>query len=397
MTANPISLGSDALVFEAMLLMAERGIHHIPVVDDGKVAGIIAAADIMRLMQSDPLYLSGQLARQSTPEELAETYRSAKSVAIRFLERGASSEEVQRLLTVATDALTRRLLTLAEEKLGPAPVPFAFAVLGSQGRREMGTASDQDNALVISDEYQPEEHGEYFRRLGELVCQGLATAGQPLCPGDMMASNPQWRMTVSQWRATFHHWITAPEPEALLHAQTFFDMRAVGGGEEMVDEIHAYATAAAKQAPRLHAHLAALAVRREPPLGVFRGLILGRRGERAHTLDIKKGGLAAVVQIARLHAILSGSHELSTRSRLAAAAGESLSRSAAADLTDAFDFLSSVSLLHQAKQAAAGDAPDYRVDPGALKKMEREHLRDAFQIIKKAQSGLSVRFPVRSV
>src|SRR5699024_12089570 len=116
-TANPISLGSDALVFEAMLLMPERGIHHIPVVDDGKVAGIIAAADIMRLMQSDPLYLSGQLARQNTPEELAETYRSAKAVAIRFLERGASSEEVQRLLTVATDALTRRLLTLAEEKL----------------------------------------------------------------------------------------------------------------------------------------------------------------------------------------------------------------------------------------------------------------------------------------
>ena len=397
MTANPISLGSDALVFEAMLLMAERGIHHIPVVDDGKVAGIIAAADIMRLMQSDPLYLSGQLARQSTPEELAETYRSAKSVAIRFLERGASSEEAQRLLTVATDALTRRLLTLAEEELGPAPVPFAFAVLGSQGRREMGTASDQDNALVISDEYQPEEHCEYFRRLGEMVCQGLATAGQPLCPGDMMASNPQWRMTVSQWRATFHHWITAPEPEALLHAQTFFDMRAVGGGEEMVDEIHAYATAAANQAPRLHAHLAALAVRREPPLGVFRGLILGRRGEHAHTLDIKKGGLAAVVQIARLHAILSGSHELSTRSRLAAAAGESLSRSAAADLTDAFDFLSSISLHHQVKQDAAGEVPDYRVDPGELKKMEREHLRDAFQIIKKAQSGLSVRFPVRSV
>src|SRR5699024_4872459 len=200
MTANPISLGSDALVFEAMLLMAERGIHHIPLVDDGKVAGIIAAADIMRLMQSDPLCLSGQLPRQSTPEELAETYRSAKSVAIRFLERGASSEEAQRLLTVATDALTRRLLTLAEEELGPAPVPFAFAVLGSQGRREMGTASDQDNALVISDEYQPEEHCEYFRRLGEMVCQGRATAGQPRCPGDMMASNPQWRMTVRQLR-----------------------------------------------------------------------------------------------------------------------------------------------------------------------------------------------------
>lgn len=397
MTRQPIALGSGALVFEAMLIMAERGIHHIPVVDDGQVTGIIAAADIMRLMQSDPLYLSGQLARQHNPEELAETYSSAKSIAARFIERGASSEETQRLLTVATDALTRRLLEIAAEKLGPAPVPFAFAVLGSQARREMGIASDQDNALILSDDFRPDEHGEYFRQLAELLCEGLATAGQPLCPGEMLAANPRWRMTASQWRASLHHWITAPEPDALLYAQTFFDMRAVGGEERLVGDLHAYATAAARQLPRLHAHLAALAVRREPPLGIFRGLLLGRRGEHAHTLDIKKGGLATVVQIARLHAILAGSQELSTRERLAAAAGETLSRSAAANLTDAFDFLASLSLQHQARQNAAGRQPDYRIDPAGLKKMEREHLRDAFQIIKKAQSGLAVRFPVRSV
>ena len=68
--------------------------------------------------------------------------------------------------------------------------------------------------------YNDREHGQYFAALSEFVCQGLDRAGQVLCPGDMMASNPEWRKTADQWISTFHSWITAPEPDALLHAQS---------------------------------------------------------------------------------------------------------------------------------------------------------------------------------
>lgn len=392
-----ITRNSDTVVIEAMVLMAERDIHHLPVVDEGKVTGIVTAADIMRLLKHDPIYVTGELSTAETPEDMAPVYAAAQEMAVQYVERGVAAQEVQALLTVAADALARRLLTLAEEKLGPPPVPYAFVVLGSQGRREMGFASDQDNALVLADDYDEAQHGEYFAKLAEFVCDGLATAGQPLCPGNMMATNPKWRMRVSEWQKSFHYWITAPEPDALLWAMTFFDMRGIYGEVELAESVHAQAVESAYGATRLHAHLAALAARWEPPLGIFRGLAVDRKGKYANTLNVKKGGVAACVQIARLVSIEANKVVLPTRTRLAQSAGVSFPRRNAMDLRDAFDFLNAVSLRNQAKQFRNGEELSYQIKPSRLGKMERENLRDAFQILKTIQNGMTVRYPIRNI
>ena len=398
MTPNPRAVTSDSLAFEAMLIMADMRIHHLPVVDEGAVTGIIASADIMRLLRHDPIYLTADLSRRTTPEDMREVYESAADVAVRFIERGASAEEVTGLLTVAADSLARRLITLAEEQLGPPPVPYAFVVLGSQGRRGMGLASDQDNALILDDSYDSHLHGDYFKKLADYVCTGLDSAGQVLCPGDMMAMNSDWRMTVTQWTNTFHTWITAPEPEALLHAQTFFDMRAIHGALELADDVHTTAVNMATHSGRLHVHLATLAARREPPLGFFRGFVVDRSGDYANTLDVKKGGTAAIVQMARLYALSAGIDAVGTRPRLqAAASAGAVSERGAEDLIDAFDFLTTISLRQHAEQLRRGQKPNYHIDPKELGKLDREHLRDAFQIIKGMQSALSTQYPVRSM
>ena len=398
MTPNPRTVTSETLAFEAMIIMAEMRIHHIPIVDEGELTGIVTTADVMRLLRHDPIYLTADLSRRNSPEELRNAYSQASEVAVRFIERGASSEETSGIMTIAADALARRLLKLGEDRLGPPPVPYTFVVLGSQGRREMGLASDQDNAMVLSDDYVEAEHGEYFAELSSYVCNGLDTAGQVLCPGDMMASNPQWRMTVSQWIDTFHVWVTAPEPDALLHAQTFFDFRGIWGDIGLGDTVHNNAVGMARGARRMHAHMAALAARREPPLGFFRGLVVDRSGEYANTLNVKKGGTAGIVQMARLFALSSGVTALGTRRRLldAAAAG-GVSAKGAQDLVDAFDYLSSITLRHQSLQLRENVTPDYQIDPNRLGKMDREHLRDSFQIIKDMQNALASKYPVRNI
>lgn len=404
MARNLATVSSEQMVFEALLLLTELHIHHLPVVDGGKITGIVTAPDIMRLLQANPLYLTSDLSRRDTPEAMAEVYDEAQQMAVRFIERGASPSEVTGLLTVVADAMARKLLQLAEATLGAPPVPYAFVVLGSQGRREMGLASDQDNALILSDAYSPQEHGQYFAQLSEFVCKGLATAGQELCPGDMMASNPQWRMTVSEWRNAFHGWITAPEGDALLYAQTFFDMRPIHGDKAMAEAVHAQAMESAMGAPRLHAHLAALAARREPPLGFFRGLVVDRSGAYKNTLNVKKGGTAALVQMARLFAIVSGSDVLGSQGRIHTASTwqakdgkTAVSARSAADLSAALEFLTTVTLRHQAEQVREGKDPDYHINPEQLSKLDREHLRDAFHVIKSMQNALSLKYPVRSI
>jgi len=369
MTETPETISPDLLVFEAMLLMAERGYHHLPVHDGTRVVGMIVIGDLLRSLHTDPVYATATLARKSDISEIAEIAQNARRIVGRFIDRGDSGEEVSKLLTAVADAVTRRLVALAEEKLGPPPVSYAIAVLGSHGRGEMGLASDQDNALVLADDYDADVHADYFAALSDEICTNLDRVGYPLCTGDMMASNPAWRMTKSQWLRTFHGWITVPEAEALLHAQTFFDMRGVAGDVQLVEELRAAYLPLAQGSQRLHAHLAKLAAWREPPLGFFRGLVLEKGGEHAETLDIKKGGTAAVVQIARLFAVAAGLPQQSTRERLAASAGAgSVSRQGAQDLADAFEFLCTVQLHHQQAQFNAGTQPNNHIYPKRLSK-----------------------------
>ncbi|MBN9644623.1 DUF294 nucleotidyltransferase-like domain-containing protein [Corynebacterium mendelii] len=398
MTDNPrTATGSDS-AFEAMLTMADIGIHHLPVVDEGKLTGIVSTADIMRLMRNDPIYLTADLARRSTPEELKEIFGNAHDVAVRFIERGSSAQEVTGLLTVAADGLARRLLTLAEEKLGPPPVPYCFVTIGSQGRKEIGLASDQDNALVLDNSFNQSAHDDYFQQLSDLVCDGLAAAGQVLCPGEMMAKNPVWRMTEHAWIAQFADWVGAPEPDAMLHTQTFFDFRGIHGETALAESVHSHAVAMAHRAARTHAHLAALASRREPPLGIFRGLVVDRSGDYANTLDVKKGGTAAIVQMARLYSLAAGVEAVGTRQRLLLAAEHgAVSARGAQELIDAFDFLTGIALQQQAAQVRDGITPNYHIDPKKLKKIDRETMRDAFGCIKSMQTALATTYPVRAV
>ncbi len=50
MTRNPITIASDASIFDAAQLMLENKIGGLPVVDQGKLVGIITESDIFREM-----------------------------------------------------------------------------------------------------------------------------------------------------------------------------------------------------------------------------------------------------------------------------------------------------------------------------------------------------------
>lgn len=113
---------------------------------------------------------------------------------------------------------------------------------------------------------------------------------------------------------------------------------------------------------------------------------------------MKKGGTAGIVQMARLYSLTGGHEALGTRARLSISAGRgAVSERGAEDLLDAFEFLRSITFRHQAEQLRNKEHPDYNIDPKQLSKMDREHLRDAFQIIKSMQNALATRYPVRSI
>ena len=391
MTPDPVTLSADALAFEALLEMVSRDIHHLPVVDEtGRPVGLVTTTDLVRLENANPVYLAAAIGGQTTLAGVVAEAPGIRAVLGQLVERDVSAADVSRVATALGDAVRRRVLALVEEELGPPPVPYSWVVLGSAARDEEGFTADQDHAIVLGAE--PDEAGDaWFAALAERVTAALEQCGWPRCPGDVMATNPDWRLTVPQWRARFADWSREPQPDAVLHTAVFHDMRHLGGDRGLTEQVHLASVTTAS--PRLVGHLSRQALAMRPPLGFFRGLVLERHGEHRDTLDIKRP-ISALVQLARIHALRSGSPALSTRRRLAAAAAAgTIDHDAAAELADALELMSYLRLHHQAAQARAGRTPDNNLRPADLTQRQRRHLRDAFEIVRSAQQRLSSTLP----
>ena len=388
MTADPVTAPADGLAFEALLEMVARNIHHLPLLASGHAVGVVTTTDLMRLERANPVYLAGDIAKQADSAGVAQVAGRLARVVQSLVAQDASAADIGRIVTSVGDAIERRLIDMAHEQLGPPPVPYCWVALGSRARMEQALAADQDTALILDDSAGPDDRA-YFERFAELVTGWLVEAGYPRCAGDVMATNPAWRITLRQWQDVFHTWLTAPTPDAILRASIFFDMRPIAGDERLYSTLAESVRREARGAQRFLAHLASAAVANEPPVGFFRGFVLEKHGEHAETLDIKRGGIGAVVDLARVHALAVGSAARSTQDRLAAA-GEAkvIDPRRVADLRDAFEFISYVRVGHQAAQVADGIAPDNHIRPDDLSSFDKRHLREAFTIVRGAQSTL---------
>ncbi len=392
MTSPAFTLRDDALAFEALLEMVSRGIHHLPVVDDrGSPSGVLTTTDLVRLENSNPVYLAADIGRQATVAGVVALAHRIPSVLGELVDRDASAADISRVVTALGDAVRRRLVALVEAELGPAPAPYSWVVLGSVAREEEALAADQDHALVLAEP----GHDEWFSRLAGRVTDLLEESGWPRCPGEAMATNPRWRVTVDGWRRQFATWSREPRPKAVLDVAISYDMRHLFGEPRLTDAVREASSQYVSE--RLLGYLSAQALRVRPPLGFFRGFVLEHAGEHGDTLDLKRG-IAAVVQLARVYALRVGSTAVSTRGRLAAAeeAGV-LDEETAADLRDALELLSYWRLRQQVRQIREGARPDNFIAPAELTEHQRRHLKDAFAIVRSVQQQLAHRLgPVYS-
>ncbi|MBV6658600.1 MAG: cyclic nucleotide-binding/CBS domain-containing protein [Devosiaceae bacterium] len=389
MTADPLWFSPDDSGFDAMLAMSAQGIGHLPIAEDGKPVGIITRTNLVRRQQVSAVYMIGDIRRLSDTQELAHVVDQVPGLLAQLVGSGVQAHKVGHVITSITDALTVRLLGLAKEKFGPPPVPYLWLACGSQGRREQTGVSDQDNCLILDNAFDREAHDPYFKALAQFVSDGLNEAGYFYCPGDMMATNDQWRQPVSVWRGYFEKWVRKPDPMAQMLASVMFDLRAISGELALFEGLQARTLELAKANSIFRAHMAANSLKHTPPLGLFRGFALIRSGEHKDTVDLKHNGVVPIVDLARMYALEGALDAVNTRERLEAArdAG-TLSTAGASDLIDAFDLISTMRLRHQARQIRDGERPDNFLAPSRLSAFERNHLKDAFGVIKTMQSAL---------
>ncbi|WP_295408314.1 putative nucleotidyltransferase substrate binding domain-containing protein [uncultured Thiocystis sp.] len=391
MTEKLQTVDMDTLGFQALIIMTRLNVHHLPVLDGGRVAGLLSSTDLTRFQSSNSVYLVADIHRAKSVEALARIGAKISELQVHLITGGATANHVGQAVSAITDAITLRLIELAEADLGPSPVPYAWLVGGSQARREQSSHSDQDNALLLADHVRPEDD-VWFAALAKFVNDGLDACGFIYCPGDVMASNLKWRQPLRIWHKYFANWIFKPEPMALMLSSVFFDLRPLHDPENLYAGLQERMLEKSRSNRIFIAYLTANAVKNRPPLGFFRNIVLIHGGDHDHTFDIKHRGTVPIIDLARVYALSAGIAETNTIERLQAAAEcGALSRDGSANLIDALEFIGTLRMRHQARQLRAGQKADNFVSPDALSPLERGHLKEAFLLINTMQESLGQR------
>ena len=126
-----------------------------PVVTRRRPIGLINLSDIIKYESQSSLYLVSAIYNKQSAQELKSLLPDVRATFVRMARDEASAHMIGSAMSGIGRSFTQRLLELAEDQLGPPPVPYAFMALGSMARDEQLVVTDQDNALVLDDRFDP--------------------------------------------------------------------------------------------------------------------------------------------------------------------------------------------------------------------------------------------------
>lgn len=391
MTPDPITLPPEAQAFEATLLMAQHGFRHVLVVQQGRVTGVISETDLFSLQRIGAAQISSAIRHATCIDALPSFAADIRQLGHNMLAQGVGAEQITQIISTLNDLLTQRVIEIE----GDADLPFCWLAFGSEGRLEQTLTTDQDNGLIFipPEGAALEEVRATLLAMALRINLALDACGFPLCQGQIMASNPRWCLTLAEWKQTFADWIDAGDPEALLNASIFFDIRALFGVTAWADDLHVWLLDHARRSPRFLHQMAVNALRNRPPLGLVRDFVVSATGAHPHALDLKLNGITPFVDAARIFSLSTGSGAQGTVARLRATAA--LLKIPEAEVNawiSAFSFLQILRLRRQHEENLAGEPLDNHIDPDRLNDLDRRILKEAFRQARKLQSRLALDY-----
>ena len=393
MTPNPIALDIGAPALEAAMVMARHSFRHVVLTDRGKVAGVISERDLFALQQRGVSSIARTLREATDLDTLRRVAQDTRALARPLLAQGTGAEQITRLISQLNDQLAENLIHRAFAGI---EVPWCWLALGSEGRLEQTLCTDQDNGLIFAlpEGENPDALRERLLPLARRVNEELAECGFPLCNGGIMASNPAWCLSETEWRDTFSGWLFRGDAPVLLNATIFFDFRPLAGSASLAVDLRGWLNQRIRDCRPFLKGMSVNALANRPPLGLVRDFVLSEAGaEHPHSLDLKINGATLFVDAARIFALSAGLSDTGTAARLRAAAEAwRLDAGDLADWLEGFHTLQSLRLALHQEQQSHGLPMHNHLNPDELSAHDRRRLKEALKSAKRLQGKLESYF-----
>jgi CBS domain-containing protein len=397
-----VTIGPEAYLGQALITLLRHDVEQILVTDREQPVGLVTLTDLVRSRSTGHLLLAHDIEVQQNIDQLAQTGQAVDRVLETLLEEQATVTDILDVMSTLHERLTRRVIALAEERMrregyGPAPATYCWINMGSAARREQTLRTDQDNAIVYADppEDRAEEARAYFQRLGDIVVADLETCGFALCPGKVMANQPDWCRSLSRWTAAVADWVGSPTPEHVRRLTILLDCRPVWGNQALAEALWERIFAAFQQSLGASHLLSSDDRQFSAPLSLLGAIVTEKSGPHKDQINLKTRAMVHMVNALRLMAVNHGISEPSTLGRLhrLAEAGV-LSGDDAAYYRAAFETLILLRIRSDAQQTARGQKPDHYLNPESLSPRERLLFKDALSAVMRLQKQIQKTYSV---
>ncbi|WP_025916385.1 DUF294 nucleotidyltransferase-like domain-containing protein [Herminiimonas sp. CN] len=402
MTPAPICLPLTSSVAEAALEMASRSVRHMPVVsEDGALVGVISERDLFVLQRTGFGHLEAPIERATSITALRNAVDGIRTTCSGLFRYGMSAEQITALVSALNDRVLVQLMRIVGAPVLPdgQEVRYCWLAFGSEGRQEQTFSTDQDNGIIFvppagADAAAVAALRNALLQFASTVNVGLDACGFPLCEGDIMARNPQWCLTLDEWKNRFATWICAPDRHALLHASIFFDLRPLYGDAALAETLRDYLFALCRDNPLFLRLMANIALETSVPLGVLSRFVTDG-GKFGGTIDLKKRAARLFVDIGRIFSLAHGVRATNTAQRLLLGGAKARRNPAAieADVA-AFHFIQTIRIRGQLNRPAGSHEDPNRINPHALNEIDQRVLIEALRQVKLLQTYLRVEYRI---
>ncbi|MEE4363957.1 MAG: DUF294 nucleotidyltransferase-like domain-containing protein [Desulfotignum sp.] len=280
----------------------------------------------------------------------------------------------------------------------PLPGPFCWISMGSDARQEQVVRTDQDNALIYGDPPRSEENrwDDYFADLARQVVTDLDRFGFALCKGDVMATNPQWRRSLTGWHQALDQWIGSTEPADIRILTILLDFRPIHGDFPMAQTLWDRISGLFQENPVVNHYLTRDDFLFSSPKTVFGRIRTHRvQGCRA-CFNIKTAGLAHLINAMRILALNHGIFCPSTLARMAALKDRGVLNNDEYDQSlDAFYHLNRLKIGSHLNQDRHPNLPLNCTDLSRLNREEKRQLKTVLDTVIHLQKRIRRSYTMR--
>jgi len=383
-TYELIGMGPDDFLFNALLRMTRHNINRLVISEGSTIHGILEQIDLLSYLSNHSHLIGVQIERASTKEELQWASRDLVNVIRDLHHKGVKIRYIMQLVSELNKQMLRKLFEL----LAPPELVenSCLLVLGSEGREEQVMKTDQDNALILRDDFSYPD----LERITSEFTASLIDFGYPPCPGNIMVSNPYWAKSVAAFKKELFEWIVHPTHEYFMQFAIFYDAKAVAGDENLLRHVKDRMHRLLGDHRSFYSQFAKATLAFETPLSFFTNFVLEKNRDE---LDIKKGGIFPIVHGVRSLALEYRLPQTNTIERITALGQRNLFQpSFGTELIEAFTFMSTLRTKAGLQKIERGLPQDNYLNPKELNKLERELLRDSFKIVNEFKKFATYHF-----